>query len=131
MDIPLFDEMWFRLLAGIVVGMILGSFTTMLSYRIPRRLSIVRPASHCPKCLAPLKPRDLVPLFSWIINRGKCSYCLAPISRRYFVIELVTTLAVASAFAGFGFKPQLIAALIGIISLVTLVTINIERRRDV
>ncbi len=130
MDATFFDEIWFRLIAGVVIGMALGSFSTMLSYRIPRRLSIIKPPSQCPKCHAPLKPRDLIPLLSWIINRGKCSYCLAPISRRYLVIEIITTLAVASAFVGFGFKPHLIAALIGIVAFITLVTINIERNKD-
>jgi len=50
---------------GLVTGLTLSSFVTMLSYRLPRRLSIITPGSHCPVCKPPLKPRDLVPVVSW------------------------------------------------------------------
>ncbi len=130
MDMFPFDTMWFRLLAGLLIGLILGSFTTMLSYRVPRRISIVQPPSQCPQCHTPLKPRDLVPVLSWLIERGQCRHCRATISPRYLVIELVTTAAVVVAFLALGFCPTLIPALIGIVALVTLVTINIERQKD-
>ncbi|MDX2028640.1 MAG: prepilin peptidase [Alphaproteobacteria bacterium] len=127
---PIIDELWFRLLAGFLVGLSLGSFTTMLSYRAPRNISIVLPPSHCPKCRTPLKPRDLVPLLSWLMERGRCRHCQKPISARYLLIELATTAAVTAAFVIIGFKPTLIAALIGIVSFIALVTINIERWRQ-
>lgn len=130
MDAALFDETWFRLLAGILTGLTLGSFVTMLSYRVPRGISIVKPPSQCPKCHAPLKPWDLVPVVSWFLEGGKCRYCRAPISKRYLVIELVTTLAAAISFILFGFHAQLFIALVGIVSFVTLITINIERNKD-
>jgi prepilin signal peptidase PulO-like enzyme (type II secretory pathway) len=123
------DEMWFRLLAGLPVGLALGSFVTMLSYRAPRNLSIVSPPSHCPKCRTPLKPRDLVPVLSWLIERGKCRHCGARISARYLAIELITTFATLAAFGYIGLRPELIVAVIGIVSFITLATINIERRR--
>lgn len=122
--------MWFRWLAGLVIGLALGSFVTMLSYRIPRRISIIRPPSQCPKCHTPLKPMDLIPILSWILERGKCRYCQSPISPRYLIIELVTTAAVMASFIVFGLKPQLIVAIIGIVTVITLVTINIERHGD-
>src|SRR5450759_3503049 len=87
---PPFDSLWFRLAAGLVVGLALGSFATMLSYRLPRRLSIILPRSHCPQCKAVLKTRDLVPVFSWVFARGKCRACSAKIGARYPVIELAT-----------------------------------------
>ena len=131
MDVLLDNDLWFRLLAGLMIGLALGSFATMLSYRIPRRISIVKPASQCPKCHTPLKPLDLIPVLSWLFERGKCRYCLSPISVRYLLIELVTTAAVVMAFIAFGFTPHLIAALIGIVTLITFVTINLERNKDV
>src|ERR1700729_3706084 len=109
MSIP--DELWFRLLAGLLVGLALGSFTTMLSYRIPRRLSIVRPPSHCPHCNTPLKPRDLVPVFSWLAEKGRCRHCHKPIIIRYLLIELFTAAASILAFALLGFQPALVPAL--------------------
>lgn len=121
------DTLWFRLLAGLLVGLALGSFTTMLSYRIPRRISIVRPPSHCPHCRTPLRPRDLVPVLSWLIERGRCRHCDKPIGVRYLLVELLTTAACMIAFIGLGFQPALIAALVGIVAFVTLATINALR----
>ncbi|NTU76805.1 MAG: prepilin peptidase [Alphaproteobacteria bacterium] len=124
------DALWFRFVAGILIGLVLGSFTTMLSYRVPRRISIVHPPSQCPHCHTPLKPRDLVPILSWFLERGHCRHCRKPISLRYLVIELITATAATVAFLWLGFTPPLIAALLGIVALVTLATINIERHGD-
>lgn len=123
------DELWFRLLSGLLIGLALGSFVTMLSYRAPRNISIVSPPSHCPKCHTPLKIRDLVPVFSWLLERGHCRHCGAKVGMRYVVIELVTTLSTVVAFATIGFQPELIVALIGIVSLISLAVINFERGR--
>jgi prepilin signal peptidase PulO-like enzyme (type II secretory pathway) len=123
------DEMWFRLLAGLLVGLALGSFVTMLSYRAPRNISIVSPPSHCPHCHTPLTLRDLMPVLSWLIERGKCRHCGERVGVRYVVIELVTALSCLAAFAYIGFQPELIVALIGIVSFISLATINIERGR--
>ncbi len=130
MDPALLDAMWFRLFAGFLFGLVLGSFTTMLSYRAPRNISIINPPSHCPQCHTPLKPRDLVPVLSWMAEGGKCRHCKEAISPRYLLIELATTLGVMLAFAWIGFTPQVIVAIIGIVAFVALVTINIERQRD-
>ena len=92
------DELWFRLLSGLLVGLALGSFVTMLSYRAPRNLSIISPPSHCPKCHTPLKIRDLMPVVSWLLERGKCRHCGAKVGVRYVLIELVTTLSCVVAF---------------------------------
>jgi prepilin signal peptidase PulO-like enzyme (type II secretory pathway) len=124
------DEMWFRLLAGLLTGLALGSFVTMLSYRAPRNISIVTPPSHCPKCRTPLKARDLVPVLSFLIERGKCRHCGEKVGLRYLIIELVTALGCLIAFAVIGFHPPLIAALAGIVSFVSLAAINIERGRS-
>lgn len=130
MEPSLLDALWFRLLAGALFGLVLGSFTTMLSYRAPRNISIINPPSHCPHCHTPLKPRDLVPLVSWMAEGGKCRHCKASISPRYLLIELATTIGVTLAFAWLGFTPAVIVAIIGIVAFVALVTINIERQRN-
>jgi len=128
---PDFYPLWFILLTGFVVGLALGSFTTMLSYRAPRKISIVHPPSQCPNCHTPLKPRDLVPVVSWYLQKGKCRHCGAPISARYVMIELITALAIMAAFVVIGLRPRLIVAIIGIVAFITLVTINLERNKDV
>ena len=112
------------------MGLVLGSFTTMLSYRIPRKLSIVTPPSYCPRCNAHLKARDLVPVFSWLFEGGKCRQCQQPISPRYLLIELATTVLCTTCFVTIGFAPQLVPALIGSVAFVTLVTINLEKQRS-
>ena len=117
------DELWFRLLAGLLVGLALGSFVTMLSYRAPRNLSIVSPPSHCPHCKTPLTPRDLVPVVSWVVGGGKCRHCHKPIPARYLLVELATTAGCVVAFAVLGFQPALFPALLAVVAFVTLATV--------
>src|SRR5580704_14042352 len=92
------DELWFRLLAGLLIGLALGSFVTMLSYRAPRNLSLISPPSHCPHCHTPLAIRDLVPVFSWLLERGRCRHCKEKVGARYVIIELTTMLSCVVAF---------------------------------
>ncbi len=73
---------------GVAFGAAIGSFLNVLIYRLPRRLSIVFPPSHCPTCQHRLGARDLVPLLSYLLQRGRCRYCHAPIAGRYFLVEL-------------------------------------------
>lgn len=130
MDIPPpFDALWFRIFIGLIIGLVLGSFTTMLSYRLPRKLSIVYPPSHCPKCNTPLKPRDLIPLLSWVFEGGKCRHCKSSISLSYLLIEMATTFASIIAFGFIGFTPAIIPALLAIVIFISLVAINLLPRR--
>ena len=70
----------------------LGSFSNVVIYRVPNHLSIAWPPSHCPKCDARIKPYDNIPVLSWLILRGKCRNCKAPISPQYVIIEAVCAL---------------------------------------
>jgi leader peptidase (prepilin peptidase)/N-methyltransferase len=83
---------WFIVLFAFLFGAAVGSFVNVCIYRLPRRLSIVQPPSHCPHCGSFLTIVDLVPLLSYIWLGGKCRYCKTPISPRYFVVELLTAL---------------------------------------
>lgn len=126
---PPFDTLWFRIFIGLIVGLCLGSFITMLSYRLPRKLSLLSPStSFCPSCKTLLKPRDLVPVFSWVATGGKCRYCKSPISMRYPLIELATGTLCAIAFSVVGFQLSLIAVTGIIIVAVTATTIRIEKK---
>lgn len=78
----------FKILAAAVFGGIMGSFLTMLAYRVPRKLSIIAPRSHCPSCQTQLEARDLIPVFSYLLNRGQCRHCKAVIGARYLMIEV-------------------------------------------
>ena len=77
-----------------VLGLIIGSFLNVCIYRLPRALSIHRPRrSFCPACDHSLTTRDLVPVLSFLLQRGKCRYCRAPISWRYPAVELLAGIA--------------------------------------
>ena len=71
-------------------GIVIGSFLNVCITRIPEGLSIIRPASRCPRCQAPIKPYDNIPVLSWFLLRGKCRHCALPISPLYPIIEFVT-----------------------------------------
>jgi leader peptidase (prepilin peptidase)/N-methyltransferase len=64
----------------------------VLVHRLPRGESIATPGSHCPACGAPVRPHDNVPVLSWIVLRGRCRDCRAPISLRYPALELANGL---------------------------------------
>ena len=71
-------------------GACVGSFLNVVIYRLPREKSLVSPASACPLCGTPIRFYDNIPLLSWVILRAKCRACKAPISIRYFLVELLT-----------------------------------------
>jgi leader peptidase (prepilin peptidase)/N-methyltransferase len=73
-------------------GLAFGSFATVVIRRVPRRESLWRPGSRCPSCEAPIAWRDNLPLVGWLLLRGRCRRCHAPIPLRYPVVELVTAL---------------------------------------
>jgi leader peptidase (prepilin peptidase)/N-methyltransferase len=75
-------------LFGVVTGAVIGSFLNVVMWRVPRHESIVRPPSHCPACDTELTPRELVPVFSWVVQRGRCRTCATAISLRYPLVEL-------------------------------------------
>lgn len=83
---------WYIGLVVFLYGAVVGSFLNVLIYRLPRGLSIVKPRSHCPNCKTELGAKDLVPLLSFLWQRGRCRYCGARISWRYFWVELTTGL---------------------------------------
>ena len=69
------------------LGACVASFLNVVAWRLPRGESIVSPPSHCPKCNAPIRWWQNVPIVSWLALRGKCANCRAPISPRYILVE--------------------------------------------
>jgi leader peptidase (prepilin peptidase)/N-methyltransferase len=82
-----------------VIGLCVGSFLNVAVYRIPRGESVAHPPSHCPNCGHPIRNRHNVPVFGWLLLRGRCYDCKQPISVRYPLIELATGVVFA-AIAG-------------------------------
>lgn len=90
---------WIWIIFIFAFGCCVGSFLNVVIYRLPRDKSIVRPPSACPACGKRIQPCDNIPLVSWLVLGRKCRYCRAPISPRYFVIELLTGLVFVGLFA--------------------------------
>lgn len=89
--------MLFQIILLFIFGLIFGSFLNSLIYRFYHNISMWG-RSFCPNCKCELKIVDLIPLFSFIILKCKCRYCLQKISYQYFLIELTTGLLFALAF---------------------------------
>ena len=79
-------------------GCCIGSFLNVVIYRLPLDRSLISPGSACPACGKHICFYDNIPLISWLVLRAKCRYCKAPISPRYFVIELLTGLVCIGLF---------------------------------
>ncbi len=85
-----------------VVGLAFGSFLNVCISRIPRDESVVAPGSHCRACGKPIAWHRNIPVVSWIMLRGRCADCGAPIALRYPAVELLTALLFVACFAKFG-----------------------------
>jgi leader peptidase (prepilin peptidase)/N-methyltransferase len=83
-----------------VLGLVVGSFDNVVVFRAPEGRSVVRPPSACPKCGARVRAYDNVPVVSWVVLRGRCRDCRAPISPRYPAVELF----VGAVFMGIGWR---------------------------
>jgi leader peptidase (prepilin peptidase) / N-methyltransferase len=89
---------WIWIVFIFTFGCCIGSFLNVVIYRLPRDKSIVSPPSACPGCGKYIRFYDNIPLISWLILGCKCRFCKAPISPRYFIIELLTGLLFVSLF---------------------------------
>jgi leader peptidase (prepilin peptidase)/N-methyltransferase len=146
------------LFAGSVflLGLIVGSFLNVVIYRLPIilerewqtqaaevlaagkaaasdpapvvRFTLSTPGSACPKCKAPIKAWQNIPVFSWLVLRGRCAACQAPISARYPLVELATGLLSAWVAWHFGFTLPAACALLVTWSLIALTGIDIDHQ---
>jgi leader peptidase (prepilin peptidase)/N-methyltransferase len=135
--------------ATLLVGLCVGSFLNVVAHRLPlmlerewRRecraqlelapeaepapLSLVRPASRCPACGAPIRPWQNIPVISWLALRGRCAACRAPISAQYPLVEAAAGLLGAYCALRFGWSLQLAAALALTWALVALTVIDLK-----
>ena len=111
-----------------VFGAVLGSFLNVVIHRVPLGESLVAPGSRCPSCRTPLAPYDNVPVVSWLVLRGRCRHCGAPISPRYPLVELITAVAFAAVVAVRGADADLVLELPFVACLIALAGIDLDHR---
>jgi leader peptidase (prepilin peptidase) / N-methyltransferase len=109
-------------------GLIIGSFLNVCILRLPEGKSIVLPASACPKCGAKIRPYDNIPVLSWLILRGKCRSCRAPISPMYPLVEFLTGLLFLCCYLVFGLTIEALKWAIFAALLIVLVFTDFRER---
>lgn len=110
----------------ILIGLSLGSFIGLLTYRLPRHQSIVSGRSHCETCDRQLCWYELIPLFSYILLRGRCRSCNASISKRYPAIEIVSAFIVLASFFKCSLSLEFIEACVFLLLMLTIFIIDWE-----
>lgn len=109
-----------------IFGSIMGSFLNVLAVRLSNNESIIYPSSHCHNCQHKLKWYELIPILSYIIQKGKSNCCNTRIPISYLIVEIVTGALYCTAYHSFGFSYELVISLIFISSLITIIVSDIE-----
>lgn len=109
-------------------GLIIGSFINVVIARLPEKQSVVHPGSRCPRCLHPIAWHDNIPVLSYVLLRGRCRHCHAPISWRYPAVELLTALLFVLALSRIGFTLDLLIALGLIGALIAITGIDLDHQ---
>lgn len=110
----------------LVLGTIIGSFINVVIYRVPRGGSVIYPPSACGACAAQLGWRDLIPVLSYIILRGRCRSCGIRISGRYPAVELIGGLGLLTIYYKFGLGFEGLAAAVLFFLLLAVIFIDLD-----
>ena len=86
-----------------IIGLFMGSFYNVVGYRLPNKMSLIKPNSHCTNCKKELKWYHLIPVFSYLFLGGKCAYCKSKIGIIHPLVELITGILFAISYYSFGF----------------------------
>ena len=112
----------------ILSGLLVGSFLNVCIHRIPRGESVVFYSSYCPFCKHDLDAFDLVPVFSYLFNGGKCRHCKTFISPRYVLVELITSVIFVITFINLGCSTFLVKYLLFYSLLIIIFFIDLEHK---
>jgi len=115
-------------IAAALAGLLVGSFLNVVAYRLPRGESLAHPRSRCPSCGEPIRPYDNIPVVSWLLLRGRCRHCGAPISARYPAVELATAVLYALVVALKDEPVEIALGLMLVTALVPITLIDLELR---
>jgi leader peptidase (prepilin peptidase)/N-methyltransferase len=111
-----------------LLGAVIGSFLNVVALRLPRGESLIRPASHCPSCNAAVRPWHNVPIFGWLVLRGRCHDCGASISARYPLVEAFTALLYVAVVIDQGFDRDAVLPLMLVTALVPIALTDLDHR---
>jgi leader peptidase (prepilin peptidase) / N-methyltransferase len=117
------------IVAALLAGLLVGSFLNVVAWRLPRGESLAHPPSHCPSCGEPIRPYDNVPVLSWLMLRGRCRHCRAPISARYPLVELSTGVLYALVVGFRHGTADVVLGLLLVTFLVPITLIDLDVRR--
>ena len=113
---------------SLLPGLAIGSFLNVVASRLPLKRSISRPRSACMHCGTEIRPRDNVPVLSYLLLRGRCRACGERIGWRYPAVELATALLIAACVLEFGVTVRALAACVFCAALVAVSATDLERR---
>jgi leader peptidase (prepilin peptidase) / N-methyltransferase len=105
---------------------VVGSFLNVVIHRLPAGESLVYPGSHCPRCGAPIRPRDNVPVLGWALLGGRCRDCREPIAARYPLVELANALLWAALALRFGHGFAFLAFAVFCSALLAITMIDVD-----
>jgi len=111
-----------------IVGACVGSFLNVCIYRLPRRESLAWPASHCTRCNRPLSWYENIPIASWVVLRGRCRTCRAPISAMYPIVEAATALVFVIGYQLYGLTPLAAVRVLFACALIVLFVTDLEHK---
>lgn len=114
--------------AALAIGLVVGSFANVCIHRLPRRQSVVVPRSRCPRCGAAIRPLDNIPVLSYLLLRGRCRSCRAPISPRYPAVEAANGLMYMTLAHVLGPTPQAVLAMGLVTALLVLSLIDLDHQ---
>jgi leader peptidase (prepilin peptidase)/N-methyltransferase len=106
------------------VGACFGSFSNVLIYRLPRNLGVVGGRSFCPSCRRTVAIYDNIPIFSWLLLRGRCRHCTAGIPVRYLLVELAGAGCALTGIARFGWSVEGLSASLFLLILLDIAMID-------
>ncbi|MDX5364219.1 MAG: A24 family peptidase [Pseudazoarcus pumilus] len=146
--IALLQEPFFAIAASALLGLFVGSFLNVVIHRLPRmmerewhaqaaelrgehapelpRYNLATPSSTCPHCGHRITALENIPLLSYIVLRGRCAHCAAPIAPRYPAVEALSALVAGYAALHFGFSLALLGALLFLWAVIALAAIDLD-----
>jgi leader peptidase (prepilin peptidase)/N-methyltransferase len=112
----------------LILGLMLGSFLNVVIHRVPIRMSIVSPRSHCPECGRPVRIKDNVPILSYLWLKGRCRDCGIRIPCRYPLVEALTAGVLILFYIKFGFSWRLLVYGLLSLFLIAIAFIDAEKK---